>query len=488
MRRFLRGGAAAVLASAVLLAGACVNQPATNTSNTAAPPSNANANANSNANTNTRAAGANTAPVTLAVLDALFVDEKFAGELKSRLGLTDEQVESVRKLAREETAALRESEGDEERAATTTEATRRASEKIRAVVGPEKTEQLLAYAGERWASGGEEGASGGAAAGASAPNSVPDDTRVVVNIPAYRMDAFENGKLVKSYKVGIGYPEFPLPTGLRRASQIIFNPTWTPPDEPWVEASTKVKPGERVEAGSKLNPLGLIKIPIGSPSLIHGGKSPARLGTFASHGCVGLTNPQVQDFAQLLARLGGAEVSKEDVASYAKTRTETKDVKLGRPVPVELRYETIVVSDGRLHIYRDVYDKGTNTEENLRAVLQAHGVAPEQLSEEERAQVQQALTEMARDAAGRPADGTPSATPSPTPAAKRESANANKGPERVTRNVKGRKEVVIQIAALAGKGYPAPSGEGFALPKDATAPKQQQKQQADRPARAAARR
>jgi hypothetical protein len=56
----------------------------------------------------------------------------------------------------------------------------------------------------------------------------------------------------------------------------------------------------------------------------------------------------------------------------------------------------------------------------------------------------------------------------------------------VTRGVKGRKEVVIQIAALAGKGYPAPAGEGFALPKDAGP--RQQKQQGDRPARAASKR
>ena len=112
------------------------------------------------------------------------------------------------------------------------------------------------------------------------------------------MDLFEDGKLVKSYKIGIGYPEFPLPTGLRKAETIIFNPTWTPPDEPWVESpGGKIKIGERIEAGDKLNPLGSIKIPIGLPSLIHGGKAPAKLGGFASHGCVGLTNAQVKDFA-----------------------------------------------------------------------------------------------------------------------------------------------------------------------------------------------
>jgi hypothetical protein len=276
---------------------------------------------------------------------------------------------------------------------------------------------------------------------------VPADTRIVVNAPAYRMDVFEKGQLIKTYKVGIGYPEFPLPQGVRKAETIIFNPTWTPPDEPWVKG--KFKPGEKVEAGSKLNPLGPIKIPIGQPSLIHGGKNPARLGTFASHGCVGLTNAQVQEFAVLLAQVGGAQLTSQEVAGYAKTPDKTQNVKLGAPVPVELRYETIVVEDGRLHIYRDVYDKGTNTEENLRKVLEVYGVKLEDLSEQERTQLRDALSAMARDARGNPID----ATPTPTPDAK---SKKPKGDGRVTYTVKGEKEVVVEIAALKGKGYPAP--------------------------------
>src|SRR3989442_1335275 len=96
------------------------------------------------------------------------------------------------------------------------------------------------------------------------PNAVPGDTRIVVNIPAFRMDVFEHGAPIKSYRVGIGYPKYPLPTGLRKIQSIVFNPTWTPPDSPWVD-SMKVTPGETIRAGSKLNPLGPIKIPIGMP-------------------------------------------------------------------------------------------------------------------------------------------------------------------------------------------------------------------------------
>jgi hypothetical protein len=89
------------------------------------------------------------------------------------------------------------------------------------------------------------------------PNAVPADTRVVVNIPAYRMDLFKEGQLIQSYKIGIGYPQFPLPTGLRKAQSVIFNPTWTPPDEPWVGKMKDIAVGEKVPAGSPLNRLAI---------------------------------------------------------------------------------------------------------------------------------------------------------------------------------------------------------------------------------------
>ncbi|HEX8163525.1 MAG TPA: L,D-transpeptidase family protein [Pyrinomonadaceae bacterium] len=495
-----RATAASAAALAFLLTlcfAGCAPAPSAN-----APAANANtANANA-ANANAAAtpvsnAGANSQPVTLAVLDALFSDDAFARDLKSRLQLTDDQIARLRKAAGEERAGLRESD---EGGGTTAGATERASAKVREVVGAEKADQLLSLARERWAG---EDAGGGRVTTGNGPNAVPTDTRVVVNAPAFRMDVFEQGRLVKSYKVGIGYPEFPLPAGMRKADTIIFNPEWTPPDEPWVEApGSKVKVGEKVAAGSKLNPLGPIKIPIGLPSLIHGGKSPARLGNFASHGCVGLTNELVQDFTRELARLGGTELNDEQIKTYAKNPTETKSVKLDHAVPVELRYETMVVTDdGKLHVYRDVYDRGTNTEENLRAVLQAHGVSLDQLSEQERAQALDAVRQMARDATGNPADGGGTERPDANANAananaanrnanaakgaanKNENKSANKNENgagaaapHVTRNVKGQREIVIEIAALKGKGYPVPVGGGFDAggqrdKQDATAPK-----------------
>jgi lipoprotein-anchoring transpeptidase ErfK/SrfK len=374
--------------------------------------------------------------VTLAIIDALLADEAFVNEAKSAAPLTDEEIQKLRDAARNEILKLSD-DPPEDALRSTKAATGRAKKQVQQILGPEKSARFLELAQARWMSGDQQLN--------IQPNQVPNDTRVVVNAPAYRMDIFNGGKLVKSYRIGIGYPEFPLPTGLRKIKTIIFNPTWTPPDEPWVKG--KFQPGRKVEAGDKLNPLGVIKIPIGLPSLIHGGKSPDRLGTFASHGCVGLTNALVQDFAAQISSVAGQPISLENIKAYQKQKDETEEVKLAQEIPVELRYETIVLENGVLKIFRDVYEKGTNTEENLRRVLEQFGASLDDLPADLRQKVLEGLTQMAIDAGGQPVEADET-----NPASKK-----NDG--RVTKNIKGKKELSFELPGLVGKGYPAPVGD-----------------------------
>ena len=414
-------------------------------------------------------------PITLPVLDALFADEAFKTELKSKLQLTDEQINALRKVSRDEVAKLRKSNA-ENQAGSAAASRENSIESIRAVIGSEKSEQLLVLARERWNRGSEELEAAAAAKDVEpimlkGPNAVPKDTRIVVNIPAFRMDVFAKGALIKSYKIGIGYPQFPLPQGLRKAQFIIFNPTWTPPDSPWVD-SMKVTPGEVIEAGSKQNPLGPIKIPIGSPSLIHGGKPLSKIGTFASHGCVGMTNAQVKDFARVLAQAANTDLSNETMTAYLKKRTKTRVVKLDHLVPVELRYETIVFEDGQLHIYRDVYDQNTNTEENLRAVLEANATNLDSLNPEEKAKLLEAVDAMSRKPKKQPAP-KPSITTPANSAEAIAAANERKAETERQKKLRNQKEIVIEITALIGKGYPGPvnldSGAGTQVAAVATA-------------------
>src|SRR6185369_2607308 len=207
------------------------------------------------------------AQITLPLLDALLADEKFVAKAKQNVKLSDQQIDSLKHASSAEIARLRESnaEDSEENAA---DPRAQAEQQLRSILGEEKAKELTQFANDYWSRGDtSEAAAGKTVEMSKQPNAVPADTRVVVNIPAFRMDVFQDGSLVKSYKVGIGYPEFPLPQGLRKAQTIIFNPTWTPPDSPWVAKMKNVSPGETVEAGDKDNPLGPIKIPIGLPSL-----------------------------------------------------------------------------------------------------------------------------------------------------------------------------------------------------------------------------
>jgi hypothetical protein len=282
------------------------------------------------------------------------------------------------------------------------------------------------------------------------PNAIPKDTRIVVNIPAFRMDVFREGTLLRSFKIGIGYQQFPLPTGFRKAEQIIFNPTWTQPNESWAS-----DPGAITPAGAAGNPLGPIKVPIGGANLIHGGKSLAKIGTFASHGCVGLTNDEVKDFVRTLAAATRIDLADDTMAGYLKHRTRTQVVKIPKAVPVELRYETIVIQEGQLHVYRDVYNKNTNTEENLRAAFEANGVSFDKLSEAEKTQALDAVNAMSLHPKKQPA-AKPAVAANQTAEERKAAAAERRAEAQRQAKLRTQKESVIDITELSGKGYPAP--------------------------------
>jgi lipoprotein-anchoring transpeptidase ErfK/SrfK len=380
--------------------------------------------------------------LTLPILDALFYEPDFARELKTKLGLPARKIAELRTAAHTSVTEL--SEDGSPDTASAKAATERYQQRIKALLGAKKAEQLLQLVNERYSQGVEGLAP-------TRPNFVPADTRIVVNAPAFRMDVFEKGQLIKSYKVSIGYPEFPLPVGMRRADTVVFHPSWIPPDDPWVKG--KFAPGRKVSPANELNPLGVVKMPIGMPALIHGGKPLEKIGNLGSHGCVGLTNKQVLDLVPIILRLGQSDLSPEALRSLEKHK-KTKAVKLPTPVPVDLRYETIVAQNGGLLIYRDIYERGTNTPENAKAVLAAYGIKYEQLSAQEQSDLEAALTEMNRDARGRPIAAADSVAPSKTIMPADTRARAKKG--KVTSKIKGQKDVFVHLAELQGKGYPAP--------------------------------
>jgi lipoprotein-anchoring transpeptidase ErfK/SrfK len=199
------------------------------------------------------------------------------------------------------------------------------------------------------------------------------DVRMTVNVPAFRLILWQNGSPLQTYEIGVGRKEFPIVIGKRKAWQIIWNPEWVPPDSVWVQRMRGVSPGEHVEAGDPHNPLGKIKIPLGDGYLIHQTESSKDIGHLVSHGCVRMRLEDLTDLAQKLITARGLPVSQDQI-NRAMATTERLDVKLNPPLPVEIEYDTLVVENGILHVYPDVYDRGTNSVDNLRSKLQSGGI------------------------------------------------------------------------------------------------------------------
>ncbi len=197
---------------------------------------------------------------------------------------------------------------------------------------------------------------------------------LTVNIPAFQLTLWQGDKEVRTYQIGIGRKEFPLPSGLRYAKQIVFNPDWIPPDSSWV-LDHNVSPGEVVDADDPRNPLGKVKIPIGSGGiLIHQAFKPGDIGHLVSHGCVRLQLNELYELIDQIIAARSLHVSKQQL-DQAKASKDRFGIKLDAPLVVDINYDTQVVEGGVLHLYPDVYNKKTNDVDVVRAVLKDAGVA-----------------------------------------------------------------------------------------------------------------
>lgn len=209
----------------------------------------------------------------------------------------------------------------------------------------------------------------------------PDDqnVRITVNVPAFLLTLWQDGKEVKTYPVGVGRKAFPIPIGLRSADKIILNPNWVPPDSEWVRESG-IEPYQKIPASDPDNPLGKIKIPLGNAYLLHEAQSRADLGNLVSHGCVRVLREDIFDLTEKIVTARNLEISNKEIGA-AKKNSERRVIDLNGTIPVDINYDTMVVENGKLRIYPDVYDRGTNTTEKLRSKLESYGVDVARLDE-----------------------------------------------------------------------------------------------------------
>jgi lipoprotein-anchoring transpeptidase ErfK/SrfK len=116
-------------------------------------------------------------------------------------------------------------------------------------------------------------------------------TIITIDRAAFKLRLFKRLKLSKTYRVAVGMPAYPTPTGRFAISNKAVNPAWTAPNSPWAGAYAN----ETVAGGSAENPLKARWMGIANGVGIHGTGIPGSIGSRASHGCIRMTVPDVID-------------------------------------------------------------------------------------------------------------------------------------------------------------------------------------------------
>ncbi len=121
-------------------------------------------------------------------------------------------------------------------------------------------------------------------------------TYLTVNKATEQLKLWKNLKLVKTYSVAVGSPEYPTPDGLFDIQNKTVDPSWSVPDSSWAgDLAGKVIPG-----GSPDNPLKARWMGIVDGAGIHGTDEDSSIGSAASHGCVRM---HVSDVIDLYPRV-----------------------------------------------------------------------------------------------------------------------------------------------------------------------------------------
>lgn len=180
----------------------------------------------------------------------------------------------------------------------------------------------------------------------------PQPMRIVVNIPAYRVDVYVDDSLVRTMPIAPGMRSFRTPRGRFEVTSIEWNPWWIPPDRPWAAKEKRTPPGAA-------NPMGRVKINFEPLYFLHGTPARKSIGSAASHGCIRMLNEDAIELARLVHRYGTPSMSAEALDELSTDTTRTRLIQLDSRVPIEIRYDLAEIRGGRLLVYRDVYELGT---------------------------------------------------------------------------------------------------------------------------------
>jgi lipoprotein-anchoring transpeptidase ErfK/SrfK len=122
------------------------------------------------------------------------------------------------------------------------------------------------------------------------------NTHIIIHLPSRTLALYDGTTLVQKFKVGVGKPQFPTPTGRFTIINTVKNPTWENPYES--PGRVKIKPGKDNPLGTRWMGFHLYK---GGVYGIHGTNNPQSVGQQSSHGCVRMT---IAEAEYLYERIG----------------------------------------------------------------------------------------------------------------------------------------------------------------------------------------
>jgi L,D-transpeptidase YcbB len=214
---------------------------------------------------------------------------------------------------------------------------------------------------------------------------------IYVNVPAFRLDAYDSGKKALSMKVVVGeeYEGKVTPVFSDSMEVVVFRPYWNiTPDIQKKEIGPKAardpsylarhdmeyykdkgvtrirqKPGER-------NSLGLVKFLFPNSFNIYLHDTPAKelfekTDRAASHGCIRLEKP-----AELAEWVLGWTPEKVQAAMHARN---SQGIRLPTKIPVYIVYFTVYMRDGQLYFGTDIYGRDEKLKEAVSTAASGGG-------------------------------------------------------------------------------------------------------------------
>ncbi|WNZ24433.1 L,D-transpeptidase [Leptolyngbya sp. NK1-12] len=115
---------------------------------------------------------------------------------------------------------------------------------------------------------------------------------VVLRLGQRKVYVYQGQKVVASYPVAIGRPEFPTPTGEFKVFEMIVNPAW---QSPW---TGEIEP-PGIDGSLGLRWIGFAEMSNGVIGF-HGTPNVASIGRAASHGCVRMRNEDIVKMYELI--------------------------------------------------------------------------------------------------------------------------------------------------------------------------------------------